>query len=167
GADGATHLVVLARDERLGFYGRLGFRPRRRALTLMSFGTGKILDAGPPRRWLPSPDARDHYEVCAWRPATWTRTPAALRQTAALPVGDAIAWAHFSREGRAALVHRLLAPSPAAAVTAARALLPRITSTTPVLLHGCDAVSSVTASLEDAGFAPVQTWTELHLPLTG
>lgn len=168
---GVSTLRVLAEPERVGFYARAGLRPRASRVTLLSHGTGpsdpvafaRLLAARPPGPWSPDPDA-PALEVCAWRAGTWARTPPELAATLSLPDG---ALAHVSREGAALLVHRLLVADAREVVAVAAALRSCVPEAMPLLLYGCDEVSSITASLAAAGWAPVQRAVEMELDLRG
>lgn len=147
---GISALRLLADPDHRGFYLRHGFAEARAQLTMGAPGTGAAdvdLAAHPPRPW-PLPGAT----VAAWSAGTWERTPQA--RAATLSLGPR-ASAHVSREGRAALVHRL-AVAPHDLHATLRALRDSFAAETPVLLHGCDPVSPVTAACLADGWQVVQ-----------
>lgn len=159
-AAGCAALRVLAEPARERWYARQGFRVRSRHVTLLAFGTGLSAPVpGAMRPWAPDPAA---VEVCAWRPGAWERTPADAAATLDLAGG---ALAHVSREGAAILVHRLTTPPGADPCAAVTALLARIDRGVPVLFYGCDAVSSITASLEHLGLTAAQRFAVMDLSI--
>lgn len=161
---GASALRVLAEPAREPWYARHGLVVRARRVTLLAFGTSPR--AHPPARklaWSPDPaPPHDATELCAWRHATWARTPESDAETLDLGAG---AWAHVSREGAARLVHRLLAPAARDPLDSLAALLARIDRGAPVLLYGCDAVSSITAAFTAHGLTAAQRFAEMDLAL--
>ncbi len=151
---GLTRLRTLAEPARVGFYERLGFGVVRNNHSLMRFATGSGTVGDPPRRWADVGDCI--HEVAAWMEAAWERTPASARRSVRL---DGVALAHVSTEGSAYLVHRLNTNTldDAAVVEAAKRLLDALPAPRPVLLYGCNVVSSITSSLMRAGWDAVQT----------
>lgn len=166
---GVAALRVLAEPAGEPFYAALGLRLVERRVTLLSEGTSTrglddLLASSPPRAWHPDPDSALE-EACAWHPGAWTRTPTHERATLELPRPEGTAWAHVSREGRALLVHRLLLPTldaPHLVLRQLRAALPR---GAPLLLYGCDPVSSITAHALAEGFSPAQRFAAMQLAL--
>lgn len=169
---GLCTLRVLAEPAREPFYAALGLRVHARHVTLLAAGTSAIsaedhareLARSPPRTWHPAPTS-ELVEICAWRPGTWARTPGPDAATLELPLAGAHAWAHVSREGRALLVHRLLVPRELDPLDALRELLARTPAATPLVLYGCDPVSSITARAQVLGFAPAQHFAAMDLQL--
>lgn len=159
---GARGLRVLAEPAREPWYARQGLVVVARRVTLLAFGTCPISPVpGRKLAWSIDP-GRPRVEICGWRPGPWQRTPADLALTLELPGGAA---AHLSREGLAWLVHRLLAPAGLDPAAVVQELLARLPHGAPILLYGCDAVSSVTARLEGLGLAPAQRFAEMDLLL--
>lgn len=151
-----------------GFYERVGFREVGVRHTLLAPACGRVdleLAGHPPTAWsLPG------REVAGWRPGAWSRTPSASAATVTL-VGGA-ATVHLSREGRAILVQRMCVDeaSPNGLVATTHAALDELrrhfSEGTPLLLHGCEAVSCVTAALLRGGpWHVVQTACEMQRPL--
>lgn len=166
---GLAALRVLAEPAGEPFYAALGLRLLERRVTLLSEGTSdrtpaELLAASPPRPWRPAPEAA-LAEACAWHPGAWARTPTHERATLELPLVEGAAWAHVSREGRALLVHRLLLPArsdPRVVLRQLRAAIPR---GAPLLLYGCDPVSSITAHALAEGFSPAQRFAAMELAI--
>lgn len=157
---GLTGLRVLAEPARERWYARRGLRVVARRVTLLAFGTGRSAPVpGAMQPWSTDPAA---VELCAWRPGVWRRTAADAAATLDLGAG---ALAHVSREGAAILVHRLTAPPGGDPRDVVAALLARVDRGAPVLLYGCDAVSSITASLERLGLTAAQRFAEMDLSL--
>ena len=126
---------------------------------MLAFGTGRNAPVpGDIRPWSPDPDA---VELCAWRPGAWQRTPPGAAATLDLTGG----LAHVSREGAALLVHRLAAAPGADPCAVVADLLARVDRGAPVLLYGCDAVSSITAALERLGLTAAQRFAVMDLSL--
>lgn len=165
---GCTRLRTLAERDRVAFYEHAGFVRCRTNHSLLNFSRG---DAGPRARALDPPRGWDDigdctHEVAAWMQLAWERTPSSDRAT--LDV-EGEATAHLSREGRALLVHRLTTKNvdDDSAVRIASSLLSRLPRPDPVVLYGCNTVSSITSSLVRAGWVAVQTAVVLEKPLHG
>jgi GNAT superfamily N-acetyltransferase len=152
-AAGLGCLRSLAEPDRAGFFLARGFAARRTNHSLLSFAEGRVPDATPAREWDAVGDCR--HTIASWMRFAWDHTPAHERST--LVRRDAIA--HVSREGAAFLVQKLATRSSheGTIVGTARHLLGMLPAPSPVVLYGCNAVSSVTSSLEHAGWSVAQT----------
>jgi predicted N-acetyltransferase YhbS len=163
---GFQRLRALAEPDRLEFYARAGFVGCRTNHSLLNFSTGAPepdADPSPPARgWGEIGDCT--HEHAAWMQMAWERTPASERATLDLAGEGTV---HLSREGEAHLVHRLTAqrPDDESAVRIAAELLRRLPRPRPVLLYGCNTVSSITSSLMRAGWVSVQTAVVMEKPL--
>lgn len=163
---GFERLRTLAHPDRVDFYARAGFVGCRTNHSLLNFSAGAPEPnptAMPPARgWDEIGDCT--HEQAAWMQMAWERTPPAERTTLDLDEGATV---HLSREGDAHLVHRLTTrhSDDANAVRIVSALLKRLPSPRPVVLYGCNTVSSITSSLMRAGWVSVQTAVVMEKPL--
>jgi predicted N-acetyltransferase YhbS len=159
---GFSALRSLAEPERQSFYEAAGFVVRRTNHSLLNFSTGDAREGAPPLDWDDLGDCI--HEVCAWMKVAWHRTPQPSRFT--LRVEDA-AVAHVSVEGDAFLVQRLTVKPQRRneANEILTRLLASLPAPKPVLLYGCNVVSSITQSLIGAGWSVAQTASVVECPL--
>jgi GNAT superfamily N-acetyltransferase len=164
-AAGYAHLRVPAALEQVGFFERIGFRRTHEHATLLAFASGQrhAITFGDPLPWdiTAAASLREH---AGWLCEAWERTEPSLRATVEI---DGVVL-HVTREGRAVVTHRVCAPSSlggARVAQAIEALRERLVAPTPTLLTFIAPVSSVTASLIDAGWVVVQRSVLMEKPV--
>ncbi|MEM6994916.1 MAG: GNAT family N-acetyltransferase [Myxococcota bacterium] len=152
---GRARLQLLADPELASFYRRCDFALVHDVVTLVRPSRGdrdRRLAPGQPWDDLRIAEAAN-ATVQQWLPETWRGTEDRLRHT--LDRDDL--GAHISREGRALVVHRLLARAGAVAPNqAARALLGLLPQGHPVVLPLLPEVSPITDALLADGWHPMQ-----------
>lgn len=153
-AAGFGRVELLAAPAAVPFYLRRGFSMRHATTTALGFGRGTSAALeGPPPWCAPRPD---QHEPIVWLPEAWAGTErthrAGLRWRS--PAGPVTAW--LSREGRAWLVQRLVAPRGIALVPLAAALRARLPAGSPVLLPMLPTDAPQTRALLDEGWSEAQ-----------
>ena len=168
-AAGYGELQLLSAPERVSFYVRHGLAVSEERVTLVRPSVGPRDAALPgPLPWDGLGQARGSDVLVQWLPEAWAHTEAGVRHTVALPHG----FAHVSDEGRALLVHRCVASGDPPAVL--QSLLERLPGGRPVLLPLLpvspadppsplsDRVSTITSTLREHGWHPIQAATLLR-----
>ncbi len=159
-AHGARILELSAQRELESFYVDRAFAVQQRVTTLLSFARGPGL--GATAAGLDADDGR--IELHGFLPEAWSRSPPDERSVVRTTVPGVVHW--LCREAQAIAVHRTTIARAAAGTDAAcrsfAALLEAMPSPTPVLALAMPEVSSITASLRDAGWTDIQRSTVVH-----
>lgn len=159
---GCDGVELLADPDAETFYTRCGFSVVRPLASLVFPARGTATHPSPIH---PSPaQAWDTLLgpglacVSQWLAEAWERTDPALRHTVQR---DALG-VHVSEEGRAWLVHRLVAPTTATAATVARTLPDVLPAGRPIVMPLLTEVSPITDAFIAAGWHPIQRGTLLR-----
>ncbi|MEM6295623.1 MAG: GNAT family N-acetyltransferase [Myxococcota bacterium] len=149
---GATAIHIPAPPDRVSFYARCGLQAADPTVTLLSFG---LHDDSRPHRVEDWQSPTPGPIVIEWLADAWQRTPAHARYT--WRTNDGAHRFDVSIEGRAHVVQRWTAAPGADVLAGTEAWRRAVPSGAPALLQDLPAVSSITGSLETAGWARVQT----------